>query len=158
MRLRDLPHEPADCEPDRKPAGDDTDEPQTACHNENVPLIAAITATRNATSAVASLTRLSPSMITTRRRGTPSRLEIAVAAIGSVGETTAPSTNDAAQLMPTANVRDDRDGDDRHQHEPEREQADRPGVRPEVAERREERGRVEERRQHADQARAPATG
>jgi hypothetical protein len=32
-------------------------------------------------------------MIVTTRRGTPSRRAIAVAAIGSVGDTTAPSTN-----------------------------------------------------------------
>ena len=73
-----------------------------ACQSENVPLTAATTATRKATSAVASLTRLSPSTITTSRRGTPSRFEIAVAAIGSVGETTAPSTKAAAQSSPIA--------------------------------------------------------
>ena len=65
-----------------------------------MPETAATTATRSATSAVASLTRLSPSTIVTIRRGTPSRREIAVAAIGSVGATTAPSTNAVAQLSP----------------------------------------------------------
>ena len=40
-------------------------------------------------------------MVTTRR-GTPSRLAIAVAAIGSVGATTAPSTKAGAQPSPTA--------------------------------------------------------
>jgi hypothetical protein len=44
------------------------------------------------TSAVPSLTRLSPSTIAIARRGTPRRCAIEVAAIGSVGETTAPST------------------------------------------------------------------
>jgi hypothetical protein len=44
------------------------------------------------------LTRLSPSTIVTIRRGTPRRRAIAVAARGSVGATTAPSTNEAAQL------------------------------------------------------------
>ena len=44
-----------------------------------------------------SLTRLSPSMMSISRRGTPSRRPIAVAAIGSVGETTAPRMNASAQ-------------------------------------------------------------
>jgi hypothetical protein len=38
----------------------------------------------------------------TIRRGTPNRRAIAVAAIGSVGATTAPSTNEAGQLRPVA--------------------------------------------------------
>ena len=40
-------------------------------------------------------------MIATIRRGTPSRRAIAVAAIGSVGETIAPSVNAAAHGSPT---------------------------------------------------------
>ena len=48
-----------------------------------------------------SLTRLSPSTIVTSFRGTPSRRAIAVAAIGSVGETIAPSTNAAGQVSPS---------------------------------------------------------
>ena len=47
-----------------------------------------------------SLIRLSPSITVTMRRGTPMRSAIVVAAIGSVGETTAPSTKAVAQLMP----------------------------------------------------------
>ena len=75
---------------------------------------------------------------------------IAVAAIGSVGETTAPSTNAAAHGRPGHDlVRDDRDDDHRQQDEADREQPDRPQVRPQVAQRGEERGPVEERRQHA---------
>ena len=84
-----------------------------------MPLTAATTATRSATSAVASLTRLSPSTITTSRRGTPSRFEIAVAAIGSVGETTAPSTKAAAQSSPIAAWATTATADHRHQHEPD---------------------------------------
>ena len=59
---------------------------------------------------------------------------IAVAAIGSVGETTAPSTNAAAHGSPgTIVVRDDGDDDHRQQDEPDREQPDRPHVRAQVA-------------------------
>jgi hypothetical protein len=61
----------------------------------------AATAARYRTSAVASLTRLSPSMIVTIRRGTPSRRPIDVAAIGSVGETTAPRTKAADHGIPS---------------------------------------------------------
>src|ERR671916_1808927 len=46
---------------------------------------------------VASLTRLSPSKTVTMRRGTPRRWATVVAAMASVGETIAPSTNAAAQ-------------------------------------------------------------
>ena len=45
-----------------------------------------------------SLTRLSPSMMATIRRGMPSRRAITVAASGSVGDTTAPSTNADGQV------------------------------------------------------------
>ena len=48
-------------------------------------------------------------------------------------------------------MRDDRDEDHRQQDEPDREQPDGPEVRAQVAQRREERGAVEERRQHADE-------
>ncbi len=70
---------------------------QPASHGENVPATAATIAVRSSTSAVPSLTRLSPSTMSISRRGTPSRRPIAVAAIGSVGDTTAPSTNASAQ-------------------------------------------------------------
>ena len=68
-----------------------------AAQGENVPATAARIAVRRSTSAVPSLTRLSPSTMSISRRGTPSRRPIADAAIGSVGETTAPRTKDAAQ-------------------------------------------------------------
>ena len=45
--------------------------------------------------------RLSPSTIDTSRRGTPKRRAIAVAAMGSVGETIAPSTNAELQERPS---------------------------------------------------------
>src|ERR671934_3051731 len=62
---------------------------------ENAPATTAAGDTFQRTSAVPSFTRLSPSITAITRRGTPSRLAIDVAAIGSVGETTAPSTNAA---------------------------------------------------------------
>ena len=71
-----------------------------AAHGENTPVTAATIAVRSSTSAVPSLTRLSPSTMSISRRGTPNRLPIAVAAIGSVGDTTAPRTNDSAQGRP----------------------------------------------------------
>ncbi len=67
-----------------------------ALAKENEPVTTAATAKRYATSAVASLTRLSPSKIVTIRRGTFSRSAIAVAAIASGGEMIAPKTNPAA--------------------------------------------------------------
>ena len=77
---------------------------------------------------------------------------IAVAAIGSVGETIAPSTKAAAQgssgtiacaTTATATIVSE--------DEPDREHPDRSHVRAQVAERGEERRPVEERRQHADE-------
>ncbi len=74
---------------------------------------AAATATRNSTSALASLTRLSPSRMVTSRRGSPIRRPIAVAEIASVGATTAPkakqmdrgtSGSSACTTSPTATV------------------------------------------------------
>src|SRR6266545_180095 len=58
--------------------------------------IAAATATRKMTSAVASLIRLSPSRIETIRRGSPIRRATAVAATASGGATIAPSAKQAA--------------------------------------------------------------
>src|SRR5256885_17174199 len=52
--------------------------------------------------AVASLTRLSPSSTTIKRRGTPRRWKIAVAATASVGETMAPSAKQAGHDNGTA--------------------------------------------------------
>ena len=71
-----------------------------ASNSENLPPIAAATATRYAISAEESLSRLSPSTRFTRRRGAPSWRAIAVAATGSVGETMAPSANATAQGRP----------------------------------------------------------
>ena len=62
-------------------------------------------ANRYVTSAVASLTRLSPSMMVTRRRGTPSFLMTAAAADASGGETIAPSRNAAGHEMPRPKAR-----------------------------------------------------
>ena len=54
--------------------------------------MAAATAVRYSTSAVPSLTRLSPSRIVTTRRGRPIRWAVAETATGSVGETITPRT------------------------------------------------------------------
>ena len=119
---------------------------------ENVPATAAVTATRYRTSAVPSLTRLSPSTIETVRRGTPSRRMIAVAAIGSVGETTAPRTKAAVHDMSstracattaTATIV--------VSTSPIESETDRTDVRSKLAQRREERRGIEERRQDRDE-------
>ncbi len=81
------------------PAADPTNS-SPASTTEKLPPTAAATATRYATSAVASLTRLSPSITFTSRRGAPRRRMIAVAATGSVGETIAPSANAIGQERP----------------------------------------------------------
>src|SRR5207247_11418167 len=60
--------------------------------SEKEPTTTAAAANLKRTSAVPSLTRLSPSTIAIARRGTPSRCAIEAAAMGSVGEATAPST------------------------------------------------------------------
>ena len=70
------------------------------CAAETLSPTAAATATFRATSAVASLNRLSPSRMLTIRRGAPTRRITAVAAAGSVGETMAPSANAIAQGRP----------------------------------------------------------
>src|SRR5215470_4819914 len=58
------------------------------------------TANASATSPVASFTKLSPSSMSAIRFGNPSRRAIAVAAIASVVESTAPSTNPNLQSNP----------------------------------------------------------
>ena len=68
---------------------------------EKDPTTTAPTATFKRTSAVPSLTKLSPSITAITRRGTPSLLAIDVAAIGSVGETTAPRTNASCHEKPS---------------------------------------------------------
>ena len=99
-----------------------------------------------------SLTRLSPSRIETSRRGTLNRRTTSDAARASVGETIAPRVNAAPHDIPAkaacATTRDDAGG---RGDEPHREQRDRPQVRAEVAQAREERRRVEERRQDRDE-------
>ena len=67
----------------------------------NVPAVSAPSATRKATSALASLSIASPSTSRPTRSGTCMRLNVAWAAIGSVGATMAPSTNAAGQLNPS---------------------------------------------------------
>jgi hypothetical protein len=69
--------------------------PATSSADSACPTMAAV-ATRNRTSAVASLIRLSPSRIATVRRGSPIRRATAVAATASGGATTAPSAKVAA--------------------------------------------------------------
>src|SRR3954463_1768926 len=72
-----------------------------ASPSQNLPLTTAATATRYATSAVASLNRPSASTMFTNRRGTPRFLMIVAPASGSVGDTTAPSVNAAGHDSPS---------------------------------------------------------
>ena len=119
---------------------------------EKLPETTATTAKRYATSAVASLIRLSPSTIVTRRRGTPKRRAMAVAAIGSVGDTMAPSTNAELQReIVDRGVGDDCHCERRYHHEPDAEEAYRPQVQLELVQRREERPGVQQRREHGDE-------
>ena len=77
---------------------------------------------------------------------------IAVAASGSVGETMAPRTNARGPRQPGDEcVRDDGDDDHRQRARDRPRAARRPHVRAQVAQRGEERGPVEERRQDADE-------
>ena len=69
--------------------------------SEKLPPSAAAAANLYATRAVPSLMRLSPSSTDTTRRGASWRRAIAVAAIGSVGATIAPSVNAAAHDRPS---------------------------------------------------------
>ena len=72
-----------------------TTRPDVSASEKVAPTAAPIAALYR-TSAVPSLTRLSPSMIETMRRGAPSLRVISVAASASVGETIAPSVNATA--------------------------------------------------------------
>ncbi len=65
----------------------------TASVGAKNPEIAAASASRYVTSAVASFNRLSPSRIVTIRLGTPMRCRIEVAATASGGATIAPNAN-----------------------------------------------------------------
>ena len=71
-----------------------------ASQSEKAPVTTAAVANRRATSAVASLTRLSPSSTVATRPGTPSRPMIAVVATASGGETMAPRTNASGHPSP----------------------------------------------------------
>ena len=108
-------------------------------------------AVRRHTSAVASLTSDSPSSIVTTRRGRPIRRAMAVAATASGGATTAPRANAAAngtgsshQVSRPTPTRGEDD-------QPDRQEPDRPAVRPEVDQRGADRRGVQQRRQQADQ-------
>ena len=98
-----------------------------------------------------SLIRLSPSTIEMIRCGTPrlaarsrSRPRDRWGRRSRRGRTRAPSRSPARSARP-------RDADHRRQDEPDREQRDRADVPPKLAKRREERGRVQERRQQDEQ-------
>ena len=80
-----------------------------------------------------------------------SRRAIDVAASGSVGETIAPRTNASPRKALDRRVRDDGDTHRRDDDEPDREEADRPHIGPQIAKRREERRAVEQRRQDAEE-------
>jgi hypothetical protein len=77
---------------------------RAAWGSEKLPATTAATATRYATSAVASLKRPSPSMALTIRRGASRRRMIVAAASGSVGDTIAPRTNAASHGRPGTSV------------------------------------------------------
>src|ERR1700749_865277 len=72
----------------------------TASPREKPPLVAAVTATVSVVSAVASLSRPSPSMIVISRAGRPTWPPTASAATRSVGATAAPSATPAARPRP----------------------------------------------------------
>ena len=102
---------------------------------------------RNATSAVASLSRLSPSRMETMRRGIPTFRAIVVAATASGGDTTAPSASAAAMLMSGITHQATRPTNDRGEDDrADREDADRLGVGADVDQRRADRRGVEQRR------------
>ena len=104
---------------------------------------------------LASLIIASPSTSRPTRSGTCMRLNVAVAAIGSVGATTAPSTNAAGQLEAVdQRVRDDRDAAHRGEHE--REHQDRRAAASsalQLARRGVEARRGQQRRQEHEEAR-----
>src|SRR5688500_8703398 len=123
-----------------------------ASTSENVPVAAAVTAKRYATSAVASLTRDSPSRIVTARRGAPSRWKIEGRRdrVGR-GNDRAEGGRGRQSEAGDERVGDERDDGRRRQDEPHREKRDRPQVRLEVADRREVAGAEEDRRQEQEE-------
>ena len=104
-----------------------------------------------AVSAVPSLTSDSPSRIVFERPLTPSRSSTAAAETGSVGPSTAPSTNAAAHGTPEHGVGHGRDGGDRDQHEPDREQRDRRPVGLQLVRGDRDRRRVQQRREEDEE-------
>ena len=112
---------------------------------------AAAEATRNSTSAVASLSRLSPSRMVTIRRFRPIRRATAVAAIASGGATTAPSAKQAASGTCGSSAFTTKPDDGRdEQHVPDGQQQDRPQVVPERRHRGLDGGDEQQRRQDPD--------
>ena len=90
MRRRTQRQHEGGHQPDGTPPPAARTKSQPTCHGATDAVSAAI-AVFSATSAVASLTRLSPSRIDTIRRGMPTRRATVVAATASGGATTAPS-------------------------------------------------------------------
>ena len=127
----------ADDEADPDAADDAPERAPAASRSENVPATTAATANLNSTSAVPSLTRLSPSMIASGRRGTPSRRPIVGRRdrIGRRDDRAEDERRGPRQAVDHA-VRDHGDRDHRRDDEPEREQGDRPEVLPQLAQSR----------------------
>ena len=110
----------------------------------------AASAVRRVTSAVASLSSDSPSRIVTIRRGSPIRRAIAVAATASGGATTAPTAMASGhEIAGTSQCTTAPTPERREEHQPDREQQDRPPVGVEVDQRRLQRGGVQQRGQEA---------
>ncbi len=86
--------------PTAMPRTTDCAKSPTAPAASNVDPVATPIATRKLTSAVASLSRDSPSTISRTRAGAWTRWKVASAATGSVGATTAPSTKAPAHGSP----------------------------------------------------------
>ena len=117
---------------------------------ETAELVAAI-AVRSATSAVASLTRPSPSRTVTIRRGIPTRRATAVAATASGGATTAPTATATANGTGSSHQMTKRGGERGRQDQTDRELRDRQPVTTKVDQRRAQRRRVEQGGQEADE-------
>ena len=121
--------------------------------SNHVPALAptAASAILYAVSPVPSLISDSPCRIVFARPVAPSRSSTAAAETGSVGPSTAPSTNAAAHGMPEHGVGHGGDRGDRDQHEPDREQRDRRPVRLQLVRGDRDRGRVQQRRQEDEE-------
>src|SRR4051794_9376125 len=101
IRLRNSPTSHPTASPIAMPPIAPPTNRRPASASEKLPPMTTATATRYATSAVASLKRPSPSMLLSSRRGTPSRRITTAAASGSVGDTIAPSANAADHGIPS---------------------------------------------------------